>query len=104
MSPFIPFTNSWRFPGLRKIAICFDVAAITRQQDAESVANWCENIKIVDVPIYTIHEQLAVPWAAKDCDLLHVPHYNVPLFHRGPLIVSILDLIHVTDPSYRDTL
>ena len=90
--------------GLARLRNSFDVAAITRQQHAESVANWCENIKIVDVPIYTIHEQLAVPWAAKDCDLLHVPHYNVPLFHRGPLIVSILDLIHVTDPSYRDTL
>ena len=87
--------------GLSKLRNSFDILAITREQHAESVSNWCENIKIVDVPIYTIKEQLAVPWAAKGTDLLHVPHYNVPVFHRGPLVVSILDLIHVTDPAYR---
>jgi len=38
--------------------------------------------------------------AAKGCDLLHIPHYNAPLLHRGPLLVSILDLIHITDPVY----
>jgi glycosyltransferase involved in cell wall biosynthesis len=90
--------------GLSRLRNSFDVEAITREQHAEFVSNWCERVKIVDVPIYTIQEQLAVPWAAKGCDLLHVPHYNVPLFHRGPLIVSILDLIHLTDPSYEGTV
>jgi glycosyltransferase involved in cell wall biosynthesis len=89
--------------GLARRRNNFDVEAITREQHAESVSNYCERVKIVDVPIYTLQEQLSIPWAAKDADLLHVPHYNAPLFHRGPLVVSILDLIHLTDPSYRDT-
>jgi len=56
------------------------------------------------MPTYTLGEQLAVPWAAKGCDLLHIPHYNAPLLHRGPLLVSILDLIHITDPVYGRSL
>jgi len=78
----------------------FEVQAITRQRDAKLVAQWCPRVKVVNMPTYTLREQLAIPWAAKGCDLLHVPHYNAPLLHRGPLLVSVLDLIHITDPVY----
>jgi glycosyltransferase involved in cell wall biosynthesis len=82
----------------------FEVQAITRQRDAKLVAQWCPRVKVVNMPTYTLGEQLAVPWAAKGCDLLHIPHYNAPLLHRGPLLVSILDLIHITDPVYSRSL
>lgn len=78
----------------------FEVRAIARQRDAKLVAQWCPRVKVVNTPTYTLGEQLVVPWAAKGCDLLHIPHYNAPLLHRGPLLVSILDLIHITDPVY----
>jgi glycosyltransferase involved in cell wall biosynthesis len=78
----------------------FDVRVITREENAKLVAKWCADVTVMDVPIYTLQEQFAVPRAAKGCDLLHVPHYNAPLLHRGPLLVSILDLIHITDPGY----
>jgi|SRR5882672_1899304 len=78
----------------------FEVQAITRQRDAKLVAQWCPRVKVVNMSTYTLGEQLAIPWAAKGCDLLHIPHYNAPLLHRGPLLVSILDLIHITDPVY----
>jgi glycosyltransferase involved in cell wall biosynthesis len=78
----------------------FEVQAITRQRDAKLVAQWCPRVKVVNMPTYGLGEQLAIPWAAKGCDLLHIPHYNAPLLHRGPLLVSILDLIHITDPVY----
>jgi glycosyltransferase involved in cell wall biosynthesis len=78
----------------------FEVRAIARERDAKLVAQWCPRVKVVNTPTYTLGEQLAVPWAAKGCDLLHIPHYNAPLLHRGPLLVSILDLIHITDPVY----
>src|SRR6266850_435495 len=82
----------------------FEIQAIARQRDAKLVAQWCPLVKIVNMPTYTLGEQLAVPWAAKGCDLLHIPHYNAPLLHRGPLLVSILDLIHITDPVYSRSL
>jgi glycosyltransferase involved in cell wall biosynthesis len=78
----------------------FEVRAIARERDAKLVAQWCPRVKIVDTSTYTLREQVAIPWAAKGCDLLHVPHYNAPLLHRGPMLVSILDLIHITDPVY----
>jgi glycosyltransferase involved in cell wall biosynthesis len=78
----------------------FDVRAIARERDAKLVAQWCPRVKVVNTPTYTLREQVAIPWAAKGCDLLHIPHYNAPLLHRGTLLVSILDLIHITDPVY----
>jgi glycosyltransferase involved in cell wall biosynthesis len=79
----------------------FEVRAIARQRDARLVAQWCPRVKVVNTPTFTLGEQLAVPWAAKGCDLLHIIHYNAPLLHRGSLLVSIMDLIHITDPVYR---
>lgn len=78
----------------------FEVEALTRQRDAKLVAQWCPRVKVVNTPTYSLREQLAVPWATRGCDLLHIPHYNAPLLHRGPMLVSILDLIHITDPVY----
>jgi glycosyltransferase involved in cell wall biosynthesis len=90
--------------GLSKSSNGFEVEAITRPEHADTVAQWCSKMRIVDAPIYTLTEQLTVPKAASSADLLHVPHYNVPLFHAGPLLVSILDVIHLTDPAYRKNL
>jgi glycosyltransferase involved in cell wall biosynthesis len=81
----------------------FEVRAITREKDAKLVSQWCQRVKVVNMATYTLGEQLAIPWAARGCDLLHIPHYNAPLLHRGPLLVSILDLIHITDPVYSNT-
>src|SRR5260370_14419374 len=67
----------------------FEVQAITRKQYAKQVNQWCPRVTIIDASMYTLREQLAIPRAAAGCDLLHVPHYNAPLLHRGPLLVSI---------------
>lgn len=90
--------------GLSRSRNGFAIEAITRPEHAETVSQWCSHMRIVDAPIYTFTEQLAVPKAASNADLLHVPHYNVPLFHRGQLLVSILDVIHITDPAYCNNL
>jgi glycosyltransferase involved in cell wall biosynthesis len=90
--------------GLSKSRNGFEVEAITRPEHADTVSQWCSKMQIIDAPIYTFAEQFAVPWAANGADLLHVPHYNVPLFHRGQLLVSILDVIHLTDPAYKHNL
>jgi glycosyltransferase involved in cell wall biosynthesis len=86
--------------GLWKHGNEFEVHAITQQEHAEVVKQWCSRVTVVDVPIFTMREQWAIPQATNGCDLMHVLHYNAPLLHRGPLLVSILDLIHITDPVY----
>ena len=89
--------------GVSEFQSGIDIHAITRQEHAKLVAGWCSQVQIIEVSIYTLLEQLAIPRAAKGCDLLHIPHYNAPLLHRGPLVISIHDIIHITDPAYRQS-
>jgi glycosyltransferase involved in cell wall biosynthesis len=55
-------------------------------------------------PIYSLSEQWEIARLARHARLLHSPHYNAPLLHRGNLVVTIHDLIHVTDPAFKRTL
>lgn len=50
--------------------------------------------RIVDIPWHSITEQLAMPWilARERLDLVHIPYFNVPIFHPGRFIVTIHDL------------
>ncbi len=87
--------------GFQQHAGGLELHAIVRDQDALRVKPWCSKMTVIDLPIYSMWEQFAVPRVVRNCRLLHVPHYNVPLLHRGPLIVSIMDIIHITCPDYR---
>ncbi len=51
---------------------------------------------LADVPWYSLAEQLKMPgiFRSQNLDLLHVPHFNVPIFYRGKFVVTIHDLIH----------
>lgn len=88
--------------GLGQNANGMEFHAIARGVDAARVKECCAHVDVIDVPIYTVREQFLIPRAAKGCDLLHVPHFNVPLLHRGPLVVSIMDVIHLRAPQYRN--
>jgi glycosyltransferase involved in cell wall biosynthesis len=55
-------------------------------------------------PIYTLSEQWEMARLARGAQLLHSPHYNAPLLHLGKLVVTIHDLIHLTDPNFKRTL
>jgi glycosyltransferase involved in cell wall biosynthesis len=78
-----------------------EIRAIVRRQDCSAVRELCSHLTVVDTPIYTLREQLQIPRVSRHSDLLHVPHFNAPLLHRGPLLVSIMDLIHLRLPAYR---
>jgi glycosyltransferase involved in cell wall biosynthesis len=90
--------------GLGKSTNGVEFHAITRLADAARVKELCSGVTVVDVPIYTAMEQVLIPRAARKCDLLHVPHFNIPLLYRRPLVVSIMDVIHLRSPEYRNLL
>ena len=48
-----------------------------------------------DIQWYSFQEQVQMPRLLREthADLVHVPHWNAPLFYRGPLILTIHDLI-----------
>lgn len=47
-----------------------------------------------DIPWYGWKEQLVFPRliAHEHCDVVHFPHFNVPIFYRGKYVVTIHDL------------
>lgn len=78
-------------------------------QDAELV-HWQQppaNVTVVRAPYhwYSFAEQIFMPWviAKQKVDLMHFPHFNVPLLYRGPFIVTIHDLIISRFPTERAT-
>ena len=47
---------------------------------------------------------MQIPRAVGNSDVLHVPHYNAPLLRKGTLLVTIHDLNHILDRTYRRTI
>ena len=49
-----------------------------------------------NIPWYSIEEQLRMEqiYNSKNLDLVHITHFNAPLFYRGKFIVTVHDLIH----------
>jgi len=49
---------------------------------------------LADVTWYGVKEQVMMPgiFSASNLDLLHVPHFNVPLLYQGKMVVTIHDL------------
>ncbi|OGY17630.1 MAG: hypothetical protein A2784_03995 [Candidatus Chisholmbacteria bacterium RIFCSPHIGHO2_01_FULL_48_12] len=56
-------------------------------------AHWTK--VLADVRHYTLKEQLTLPQLIKSThvDLMHFPHFNVPLFYSEPFVVTIHDLL-----------
>src|SRR5258708_33114315 len=56
-----------------------------------------KNVKVVLTPFrhYSLSEQLKLPsvFAQEKLNLLHVPHFNAPLFYKGKLLITIHDLL-----------
>jgi glycosyltransferase involved in cell wall biosynthesis len=48
-----------------------------------------------DAPIYSLREQWEILRLAQGADVLHCPHYNIPYFYRGPMVVTIHDVNHL---------
>ncbi|HNX91728.1 MAG TPA: glycosyltransferase family 1 protein, partial [Candidatus Omnitrophota bacterium] len=57
------------------------------------------NVREWKAPIYSALEQFILPHLTKDIDLLHVPHFNIPMSYRGKLVVTIHDLIYMIFPD-----
>lgn len=60
------------------------------------------NVEIIEcsAPIYSLREQLdflkVIP---SNLDVLWVPHYNIPVFYFGKMVVTVHDLAHLALPE-----
>ncbi len=64
-----------------------------------------QRVRIVEAPYrwYTLAEQIGMPRLIRRAgvDMMHFPHFNVPLLYRKPFIVTIHDLIILQFPTKR---
>lgn len=60
---------------------------------------------LADYKWYTMSEQINMPRILKKhgLDLVHFPHFNVPIFYRKKFIITIHDLILIHFPTIRGT-
>lgn len=60
---------------------------------------------LADFRWYSVEEQLYFPRVLlrERCDLVHFPHFNVPLLYRRPFVVTVHDLILLRFPTLRAT-
>lgn len=75
----------------------FYTAAMGNPADIKEFESGLEVIPFQD-KIYGIKEQLHFPYKElrkMKPTVLHVPHYNVPVFYRGKMVVTIHDLTHL---------
>lgn len=59
------------------------------------------NVKIIrwDASIYSVREQMFAFRIAEKLDVFHVPHFNIPVFYRDKMVVTIHDLIYLLFPE-----
>lgn len=65
--------------------------------DETDIKKYAHDICVIDYKskIYSIREQFKFPYRKlkkMKSDILHIPHYNVPIFYRGRMFVTIHDL------------
>lgn len=60
-----------------------------------------QKIVIADIPHYSLVEQMKFPQVLRkeNLDLMHFPHFNVPILYRRPFVVTIHDLTHSLFPG-----
>jgi len=58
-------------------------------------------VRIIEwtAPVYSPWEQFFNVICPRDIDLLHVPHFNIPLLFKKPMVVTIHDLIYLLFPG-----
>ena len=87
--------------GLRERLKNVSLTCITQPQHLDLVSGLCERVITCDAGIYGIKEQFALPWLARAASALYAPHYNIPVMWRRQLLVTIHDLNHLLDTTYR---
>lgn len=80
------------------------LTCITMPAHVQAVAPLCDRVVEMNCGIYSVMEQARLPWVARGAAVFCAPHYNIPVFRTGPLVVTIHDLTHLIFPAYRNRL
>jgi glycosyltransferase involved in cell wall biosynthesis len=87
--------------GLRAHLRNVSLTCITQPKYVDLISGLCERVITCDANIYGLKEQFALPWLARAASVLYAPHYNIPVMWRRRLLVTIHDLNHLLNTTYR---
>lgn len=78
----------------------YDIAIGNKKE----IRKYDKNVAIIpfDASIYGIKEQIAFPQKKlknMNVEIVHFPHYNVPYFYQGEIVVTVHDLTHIILPE-----
>lgn len=62
-----------------------------------------DNVKLISckAPIYSVKEQFElIKKIPKNTDIMWSPHYNIPIFYHGKLLVTVHDVFHLAMPQF----
>ncbi|WP_273222498.1 glycosyltransferase family 4 protein [Geosporobacter ferrireducens] len=79
-----------------------DVSVYCKKDQVQYFSSINVKTSMLDARIYGIKEQYEMIKIIKrkKQDILHWPHYNIPLMYKGPLVVTIHDIIHLKFPQF----
>ncbi|HZD47379.1 MAG TPA: glycosyltransferase family 1 protein [Silvibacterium sp.] len=80
------------------------LTCITMPAHIAALAPYCDRVIEMNCGIYSLTEQLRLPLAARNASVFCAPHYNIPVFRTGPIVVTIHDLTHLLFPGYRSKM
>ncbi len=71
----------------------------------EEIRKYDSEVKVIpyDAPIYSPKEQMTFPnkeVKSAGIEIIHFPHYNVPITYRGKYVVTVHDLTHIVLPEF----
>ena len=75
------------------------VTLITLPEHRATLAPFGYEMVLSNARLYSLREQIDVARAARDYEVLHVPHYSAPVRRRKTLLVTIHDLTHLLDKT-----
>ncbi|MBW4061653.1 glycosyltransferase family 4 protein [Candidatus Saccharibacteria bacterium] len=82
-----------------------DYVVLMQRADAKRWAPVAPNFRIewVDIAPYTVAEQLRLPGILRSLkpDLVHFPHFTVPVFYNAPFVANVHDMTLVDFKNYR---
>ena len=89
------------FAMLRKKPV-FDLRLLLPAGVRESLRYRQDDVEFQDshTSIYSLAEQWELASFSKRSDLLHVPHFNVPVLGAKKLVVTVHDIIYLKDTAY----
>ncbi len=81
----------------------FTMRIVGNEKSLHALAqNYCSNVEIVHCPckIFSLAEQWQLLRLAKNCNVYHAPHYNVPVLRNANLMITLHDVLHWDMPQY----